>query len=99
MVTCEYCELEMLECDSCTFKFETLNGRIYRRTCGYDGSRCRDCGIIRKEGNAHHPMCDSEYCPVCGGQAFACDCKHGPMYTAVPAGRAVSPPVSDRVDI
>lgn len=99
MAECEYCGLEMLESDSCTFKFETINCAIYKRTCGNDGRRCHDCGIILHDGNAHHPQCDSEYCPVCGDHSLGCACRHGPMYTALTADKTVSPPLSDRVEL
>lgn len=34
--------------------------------------RCHDCGA--KVGRIHHPGCDMEECPACGGQYFVCDC-------------------------
>ena len=84
MASCKYCGRDMLDSDSCTLLHEEINGKTYRRLSGYmndapDGERCRDCGILRVEGNAHHPVCDSEGCPACGGQAFCCDCSHGNM--------------------
>lgn len=33
---------------------------------------CHDCAVPL--GAFHHPGCDSEACPGCGGQAIACDC-------------------------
>jgi len=33
---------------------------------------CHDCGI--EEGKFHHPGCDMERCPFCGGQLISCDC-------------------------
>lgn len=36
---------------------------------------CHDCGA--KQGELHHPGCDSEECPRCGGQYFACKCTTG----------------------
>lgn len=39
----------------------------------YDADiRCYDCGIDR--GGWHHPGCDQEICPRCGGQFISCDC-------------------------
>lgn len=34
--------------------------------------RCHDCGAT--VGENHHPGCDMEECPHCGGQYFICDC-------------------------
>lgn len=34
--------------------------------------RCHDCGA--RVGNIHHPGCDMERCPNCGGQYFICEC-------------------------
>lgn len=33
---------------------------------------CRDCNA--PSGGFHHPGCDTERCPDCGGQAISCDC-------------------------
>jgi hypothetical protein len=34
--------------------------------------RCSDCNVM--PGGVHHPNCDQEQCPKCGGQLISCDC-------------------------
>lgn len=34
--------------------------------------RCRDCNVA--PGGFHHPGCDKERCPKCGGQLIGCGC-------------------------
>jgi hypothetical protein len=34
--------------------------------------RCPDCNVV--PGGFHHPNCDQECCPKCGGQLISCDC-------------------------
>ena len=42
---------------------------------GADRQPCHDCGVIK--GQYHVPfLCDAERCPVCDGQALACDCNY-----------------------
>lgn len=35
--------------------------------------KCQDCGI--SSGGKHHPGCDLERCPACGGQLNSCGCQ------------------------
>ena len=34
--------------------------------------RCHDCNVA--VGGFHHPGCDMEECPRCGGQLISCGC-------------------------
>ena len=36
------------------------------------GAPCHDCNV--RPGGFHHPGCDVESCPRCGGQLLTCDC-------------------------
>jgi len=37
-----------------------------------DEAPCHDCNVQR--GGFHHPGCDQERCPRCGGQRISCEC-------------------------
>lgn len=41
-------------------------------------SYCRVCGVTF--GNYHHPGCDMEECPNCGGMLSSCHCHPLPVF-------------------
>ena len=80
MAKCNYCNKDVLIADGCIRVPVKYKGKEYEPIkVGdpgdfYQGedSRCGDCGA--KYGHYHHPGCDCERCPVCGGQLISCDC-------------------------
>lgn len=74
--TCEDCKRKMKPGGSCTFSHvEAKDGTIMERVaCGTGGDWadpiCHDCNA--GAGKYHHPGCDTERCPKCGGQMIGC---------------------------
>ena len=76
MATCPYCEQEMTADTtvSCTSKTVEYPDGTTMPVVPFtnDVYKCHDCGIAN--GGTHHPGCDVERCPKCGGQLISCGC-------------------------
>jgi hypothetical protein len=76
MAICSYCDQEMLDHVSCTATtYDDFPDGVSRERVAYEDEErydCHDCGT--PPGGLHHPGCDMERCPRCGGQAIACNC-------------------------
>lgn len=73
MAVCKFCKLEMLGAVSCIVDtVEFPDGEILPSVPHTGKKLCHDCGV--DTGYWHHPGCDMEKCPRCGGQLISCGC-------------------------
>jgi len=70
---CEYCHRDMFVTDTCNFPSVKMDidKKWYVRVVN-DSGKCHDCNAGL--GKLHHPGCDVERCPRCGGQQITCPC-------------------------
>ena len=70
---CEYCNQEMSTAEGCTLTTVSFGDGVTLPAIVHDmTNRCHDCGCTT--GHYHHPGCDMERCPRCGGQLISCWC-------------------------
>ncbi|HEY8789738.1 MAG TPA: hypothetical protein VIM10_11480 [Actinopolymorphaceae bacterium] len=74
---CDWCQHEMSQGLACNSPTYAIAGRTFQRIAfvphrGDLDAQCHDC--LTTVGGLHHPGCDVERCPRCGGQAIGCGC-------------------------
>lgn len=82
-VACLFCK-RLMHVGTCSVNSQkTIGGTIYNSIPYGDDAegwkklkmappvRCHTCGV--RIGGYHHPGCDLDTCPVCGGQAMLCN--------------------------
>jgi len=85
MAVCKLCNKEMLEAGSClpsklrwmprrgkVVDYERIRNGGEQRYGAVEPCQCHDCGVM--PDGYHHPGCDIEECPRCGGQLISCRC-------------------------
>ncbi len=82
MAECKWCEREMTDRENTktclgNIEVEFPDGEVLPSVPYWiddveQDHRCHDCGVVLE--GYHHPGCDMERCPRCGGQLIGCGC-------------------------
>lgn len=72
MAICDWCHEEMTKVRRCSANRVIVRGKEYPPVPNNHEGICHDCGV--DPGQPHHPGCDMERCPICGGQIISCGC-------------------------
>lgn len=87
MAICDFCNEDMSHKDTATCmatQVTFIEGETYKRIpySHPTDQRCHDCNVVL--GAYHHPGCDMDLCPICGGQIISCGCQGGPDWDVTP---------------
>ena len=73
MAVCSACDREMTTRVGCSaLTYDDFGDGVARYRVPNGEHPCHDCKAPSRL--LHHPGCDSERCPRCGGQAISCGC-------------------------